>query len=57
MKTSFIKTNVALIVGFALLTMAYPGQAQTTIWSDNFNIADTSNLDNSDNSTASGRHT
>lgn len=54
MKTSVIKIHIALILGLALLTLAHSGRAQTTIWSDNFNIPDTTSLDGSDQT---GRHT
>ena len=57
MKTPIIKKSIHVIIGLALLVLASLSQAQTTIWSDNYNIADTGNLDNSDNSAASGRHT
>jgi hypothetical protein len=54
MKTAIIKNHLPLLLGLSLLTQAPSGRAQTTIWSDNFNIPDTTSLDGSDQT---GRHT
>ena len=45
MKISIIKTTARVVVGLALLVLASLSQAQTTIYSDNFNVANTANFD------------
>jgi hypothetical protein len=54
MKIPNLKTTAAVLLGLAGLSLANPGRAQTVIYSDNFNIPDTTSLDGS---TQTGRHT
>ncbi|HZL79579.1 MAG TPA: hypothetical protein VFC17_12070 [Candidatus Limnocylindrales bacterium] len=54
MKTSTLKKIASAVIGLACIAPGNLGQAQTVIYTDNFNIPDTASLDGSDQT---GRHT
>ncbi|MBW8863602.1 MAG: immunoglobulin domain-containing protein, partial [Verrucomicrobia bacterium] len=56
MKKIAIKLGMGIVAAVLFGCCGLKTQAQTVIYSDNFNIPDTGSLDGSDNSTASGRH-
>jgi hypothetical protein len=54
MKTTSLKKTAIVIIGMAFIALANMGHTQTVIYSDNFDIPDTTSLDGSDQT---GRHT